>query len=142
MIRVLIVVSLLSVMNVTHAENVAGTVKTASGKAQLIRGGRTIPIAVGTTVLPGDIVKTEGGAVGVLMKDDSRVTLGPNSQVGVDRFAFNADTHEGGMLVRVVRGTAAFVSGLLVKANPQSVEIRTPTTTIGIRGTEFVVEVP
>jgi hypothetical protein len=136
-------IGILLVVGSAYADGVAGTVKTATGLAHVIRGGQSIKVAVGTEVLAGDVVRTENGAsVGVSMKDDSRVTVGPNSQVNIDQFAFNANTHEGGMLVRVFKGTAAFVSGLLVKANPDSVKIKTPTMTMGIRGTEFVVEVP
>ena len=39
------------------------------------------------------------------------------------------------------RGSLAVVDGKLAKANPESVRYSTPTTTLGVRGTEFIIEV-
>jgi hypothetical protein len=46
------------------------------------------------------------------------------------------------MLVSILKGTLRMVSGLLVKANPEQVRLKTPTATIGVRGTDFIVDVP
>jgi len=43
--------------------------------------------------------------------------------------------------VRFLKGSFAVITGLIAKLSPQSVKISTPTATIGIRGTEFVVKV-
>ena len=67
--------------------------------------------------------------------------MGANSQAALEKFAFNADSQKGGMTVSVVKGTLSMISGLLVKTNPDQVLIKTPTSTAGIRGTYFVVEV-
>jgi hypothetical protein len=121
----------------------AGVVKTSQGKVQIARDGASLPAPVGTVVRQGDLLRTaEGASAGVMLKDDTRVALGPNSQVALDQFAFNADTNEGTLFVSVLKGTLSMISGLLVKANPHRVGGRTPTATIGIRGTEFIVDVP
>lgn len=125
------------------AQNVAGVVKTSHGNVQILRDGRSIPAPVGTDVMAGDTLRTAGeSSTGVMLKDDTRVSLGPNSQLLLDRFAFNANTNEGDMLVSILKGTLRMVSGLLVKANPEQVRLKTPTATIGVRGTDFIVDVP
>ena len=126
-----------------YAADDAGVVKTSQGKVLILRDGESIPAAVGSIVRQGDVLRTaEGASAGVMLKDDTRVALGPNSQVALDQFAFNANTNEGTLFVSVLKGTLSMISGLLVKANPQRVGVKTPTATIGIRGTEFIVDVP
>jgi hypothetical protein len=128
---------------VAHAGDEAGVVKTSQGKVLIMRDGASIPALVGSVVMQGDVLRTaDGSSAGVTLKDDTRVSLGPNSQVALDKFAFNANTHEGNLFVSVLKGTLSMISGLLVKANPERVGVRTPTATIGIRGTEFIVDVP
>jgi hypothetical protein len=62
--------------------------------------------------------------------------------MALDRYSFNADTYAGNIFVNVIKGTFAMISGLVVKNNPANSQIKTPTSTAGIRGTSFVVEVP
>lgn len=127
----------------TQAQDVAGVVKTQRGGVQIVRNGQNLPVQVGTTLQAGDLIRTSGdAAIGVTLKDDTRVALGPNSQVALDRFAFDANTHQGNMFVSVLKGTLSMVSGLMAKLNPEQVQIRTPTATVGIRGTEFIIDVP
>ena len=129
--------------DLAQAQDAAGVVKIIQGNVQILRDGKSIPAAVGTEVMAGDVLRTAADSnAGVMLKDDTRVALGPNSQVALDKFAFNANTHEGGMFVSVLKGTLSMISGLLVKANPRQVLVKTPTATIGIRGTEFIVDVP
>lgn len=130
-------------LGTVQAQTVAGVVKKTEGSVEIIRNGQSMPATVGTIVLAGDTLRTARDAhAGVVLKDDTRVALGASSQVALDKFAFNADSHEGNLVVNVVKGTFAMISGLLVKHNPESTQIKTPTTTAGVRGTRFVVEVP
>lgn len=124
------------------AQNVAGVVKKSEGNVSIQRGGKTIAASVGTQVMAGDVLRTaDRSSTGVMMKDETRLSLGPNSQVVVDKYGFNADSHAGGMFISVVKGTLMMITGLLVK-NPSAVTVKTPTTTAGVRGTQFIVDVP
>lgn len=126
-----------------YAQTVAGVIKNNEGSVEIVRGGKTIPAKVGTKLEPGDILKTsKDSSAGVMLKDETRIALGSNSQVALDKFAFNPNTNQGSMVVNIVKGTFAMISGLLVKSNPASTQIKTPTATAGVRGTYFVVEVP
>lgn len=124
------------------AQNVAGVVKKSDGSVLILRGGKSIAASVGTQVMAGDVLRTaDASSAGVMMKDETRLSLGPNSQVVVDKFGFNVDSHAGGMFISVVKGTLMMITGLLVK-NPGAVTVKTPTTTAGVRGTQFIVDVP
>ncbi len=122
---------------------VACGIKKQEGAAEIIRDGKSIPAELGATVLPGDTIKTaKGASVGLMLKDETRIAVGSSSQVALEKFQFNANTNNGNMFVSIVKGTFAMISGLLVKNNPTAATIKTPTSTAGVRGTYFVVEVP
>jgi len=126
-----------------HAQQAAGIVKKKEGTVEIVRNGQSLPAAVGSQIQPGDVLRTaKDASVGVMLKDESRMSLGPNSQIALEQFSFNRDTYSGNFLVSVLKGTFAMISGLVVKNNPGSASVRTPTSTAGIRGTTFVVEVP
>jgi hypothetical protein len=128
---------------VARAETVAGIIKNNVGTVEIVRNGKTLPAGVGTKIMAGDIVKTaKDSTVGVMLKDETRMSLGANSHIALDRFTFDANTNKGNMFLSVVKGTFGMISGLLVKNNPASTQINTPTATAGVRGTMFLVEVP
>lgn len=125
-----------------HAEEAAGTVKRVEGKpvATSAAGERTLE--VGSPVFQGDRVNTRAGsAVGITMMDGTQLSVGPDAAVTVQAFQFDSTTRKGSLLVDVARGAMRMVSGLIARNDPKSVAINTPTATIGIRGTDFVVDV-
>jgi hypothetical protein len=120
----------------------AGTIKRMEGEVSVIRNKQTIQAKPGMTVLSKDRVVTgKSGSAGIETADKGLLTLGPNSHLVIDEFAFNKSTQEGNMAVRFLKGTFAVVSGIIGKMSPERTKISTPTATIGIRGTEFVVQV-
>ncbi|MBS1191670.1 MAG: hypothetical protein H6R10_3462 [Rhodocyclaceae bacterium] len=124
------------------ADEAIGMVKTFKAPAFIVRQNQALPVQAGMPVYATDRLKTGNeGSLGVTLKDDTLLSSGPNSTLAIEQFAFNSTSHEGNMLLRVVKGTLSMISGLMVKANPEAARIRTPSATIGIRGTEFIVEV-
>jgi hypothetical protein len=77
------------------------------------------------------IVTTGDGATQVRFLDDTMLTIGPNSEVVLDRFVFDGSRVEG-LSVELVRGAMRFVSG---RSNRSAYEIRTSVATLGVRGT-------
>lgn len=124
------------------AQEWAGTVKSVAGEARVERAGRALPLNVGDRVYARDkLVTGKDGQVGVTLRDDTLLSTGASSQVLVSEFAFEPATQNGSMLVSVLRGVTAVVSGLVAKSSPGAMRFTTPTATMGIRGTEFIVEV-
>jgi hypothetical protein len=121
----------------------AGTVKTTSGHATVIRGqGTPLAIAVGQKVFAGDrIVTGPDGYAGITMDDDTRLSVGPKSELLIREFRFDANSNDGAMALSFLKGTVMVVTGLIAKYAPEKVDLRTLASTIGIRGTEFLVEV-
>ncbi|OMG54901.1 hypothetical protein BJN45_06965 [Azonexus hydrophilus] len=124
------------------AAEVAGMIKTSSGQAVIERNGEKLAATVGTRVLVADKLRTGGdGAVGVTLRDNTRLSAGPNSLIVIEKFAFNSSTHDGNMSVGVRKGTLSVATGKIAKRTPESVDFHTPTSVLGVRGTEFIVEV-
>jgi hypothetical protein len=59
----------------------------------------------------------------------------------VDRYTFDTTTHAGRFDASLKKGTLAVVSGKMVKQSPEAMKVRTPAAIMGVRGTEFVVQV-
>jgi len=119
----------------------AGMVKNSKGEVGIERGGTRIPCVVGTPVFAADKVRTGAdGSVGVTLRDNTLLSAGPNSLFVLDKFAFDSTTNAGAISVNVRKGTLAVATGKIVRETPESVDFRTPTSVIGVRGTEFVIE--
>lgn len=134
---------LAAVSSAAAVEVPAGLVKKISGSVQIERGGAALPAQIGTMVMAEDrIVTGSDGSVGITLKDDTRLAAGPNSVVALDRFAFNSTTNEGRLSLQILKGTLRAITGLIGRQSPRALEMKTRTATIGIRGTDFIVEVP
>jgi hypothetical protein len=120
----------------------AGMVKTASGTVSIERAGQKIPALVGTPVYQSDRLRTgSDSAVGVTLRDNTLLSAGPNSLVAVDKFKFDNTTQVGAMSILIRKGTLLVASGRIARQTPESVDFHTPTSVLGVRGTEFVIEV-
>ncbi len=119
-----------------------GIVRTSSGTATINRGGQILPAAVGAKLLAADTLTTgSDGSIGVILRDNSTLSIGPESNLIIQEFLFSPAEGELGLLARITRGTMAYISGLIGKLAPESARFETPVATIGIRGTRFAVKV-
>jgi hypothetical protein len=125
----------------TAAAEYAGIVKTSRGSAVVERSGGHIALTPGAQLNQGDrIITGSDGYVGITMRDDTLLTLGPGSALNLDSYGFDAQTHEGNFLASLSKGVMSVVTGLIAKRSPDSFVVRTRVSTMGVRGTEFIVE--
>lgn len=119
-----------------------GLIKTAKGGVVVVRGGQEIAGAVGTVLHQSDRVVTRAdGAAGITFKDNSLLSLGPDSMLDISHFSFESQDQPDGLEATLHRGTLSAVSGKIVAKTPEAMRIKTPTTVLGVRGTEFFVKV-
>jgi hypothetical protein len=119
-----------------------GRIKVVSGSAFILRQNATIPAELGQAVFETDGLRTGAdGRVGVTLKDDTRVSLGPNSEARIDRFVYAPADGRLGFVFNIVRGVAAYVSGQIAKLAPDSIRLETPAAIVGVRGTSLAVRV-
>ena len=120
----------------------AGHVKVAKGAVQIERAGQKVPATLGAVVQAGDVLVTGAdGSVGITFLDNSLFSAGPNSVLVINKYRFDTTTHAGELDASLNKGSLAVVSGKMVKQSPESMRIRTPSSIMGVRGTEFVVKV-
>lgn len=120
----------------------AGHIKTVSGTAVIVRAHGTTPAKPGDAVYATDTLRTAAdGAVGVTLRDDTRVSLGPNSELKVDRYVYSPGEGGLGMVLKFVRGVAVYVSGRMAKLAPDSIRLETPSAIVGVRGTTVAIRV-
>jgi len=123
------------------ADEAAGMIKTAQGKVEVVRGGQRLPAGPGFAVMQSDKVQTgAASSVGITLRDNTLLSAGANSSLSLDQYAFNPTTHQGRIDATLKRGTLSVISGKIAKTSPDAVRFRTTAVTLGVRGTEFILE--
>ena len=120
-----------------------------AGAIQQLTGNVTITGADNVTrkavakekIQSGDTITTEAKSETLIkMADDSTVVLRPNTRFQFTEFKYE-QTPTDSSFVKLLRGTARMVTGLIGRRHPANVQVNTVTATIGIRGTDFEVAV-
>lgn len=100
------------------------------------------PGAVGRVVQSGkplylnDHVTTDAkGRLQVLLLDETVFTLGPNSDMVLDEFVYDAASGAGKVSANVTKGVFRFVTGKVARKDPAAMKVKLAVGTIGIRGT-------
>ena len=120
----------------------AGHIKTVAGAAFVVREHGSTPAKPGDAIFATDTLRTAGdGTLGVTLKDDTRLALGPGSEVRLERFAYAPGTASLGLVLKFVKGVTAYVSGRLAKLAPDSIRLETPSAIVGVRGTTLAIRV-
>jgi hypothetical protein len=137
------VVALLFFGGAASAAQVAGVVVQVSG-AMSARSpaGAVKPLQAKSEVESGDTLTTAAGAYALVrFIDNSELTLKPGSSVVIDQFSFAAEQPEADRAVfTLVKGGLRSVTGILGKRSKDKFALKTPSATIGIRGTTFFLE--
>ena len=124
------------------AAETIGTVKTSNGDAKIISSGSPKVAKVGRQIQQNDVVVTGAdGSLGVTFTDSTMLSLGPNTEIVVDKYVFDPKANNASFTANMAKGTLQFISGEIAKLSPDAVRVNIPTGTIAVRGTRFLVEV-
>jgi hypothetical protein len=119
-----------------------GEVSDLRGAVFIYRGNERLPAQIGTWLQKGDTLKTgSDGSVGVYFNDETTLSLGPESRMTILAYLFEPKRSNFAFMVKLCKGSAAYVSGLIAKLSPDSARFVTPSATIGIRGTRMAIQV-
>jgi hypothetical protein len=121
---------------------VANAQEAVGGAIAIIRNvhqtysGTTTPLSVGDRVLQNQLISTATSSEAKLeFSDRTQLQIGPVSSVKIDRFIYaGGDAKQ--LVFNAATGAFRFVSGYA-----HNYTVRTPTATLGIRGTAFAVRV-
>ena len=111
-----------TVVAVVQSSEAAG----AAGTRRLVTRG---PVYMGDTIRTG-----ARGEAQIQLADDTRLVVGPNSSMVVDAFVFDRRGTAKQVSLNAVRGAFRFITG---SSRKSAYQIKTPTATIGVRGTQF-----
>ena len=112
---------------------VRGDVTVRSG-AQSRTPGSGEPMYLGDRV----VTRAQSG-MQIMLLDESVFTIGESNDFVIDRFVYDPDRSVGEIAARLSQGFLRYVSGGAAAIAPQNVSLRTPSATIGTRGTSIDV---
>ena len=119
-----------------------GYVKNVAGDASDSTAGQTVKAETGTPVLLGSVLRTgQNGSMGVTFKDETVMSFGPDTELTVDEYLYAPAQDKLKLGSTLSKGSLNYISGVIAKLKPEAVSVKTPSGTIGIRGTQFVVKV-
>ena len=118
--------------------SIIGDVILHEGNAVIERtDGEDVESEVDLDIFSYDTIKTGKGKVAVGFIDDTRVDVTQHSKLIIDEFVYDPNTKKGSLSLKAALGTVRYASGQIAKTTPTAVQIKTPTATIGVRGTDF-----
>jgi hypothetical protein len=118
----------------------AATVTSSIGSVEVVPAqGKAAKLVTGERIESGATIKTGENSSAVLRFDDGQaIALISNTTFVVNDYRFNPHKpEEGGFFSTLVRGAVRAVTGIIGETNKENVAIKTPTATMGIRGTDF-----
>jgi len=119
----------------------AGAIGKIRGSGVLERNNEVIDGDTGVGVMSMDTAVTARGQMQIDFIDDTRVDITEHSRLLIDEFVYDPDNGKAALGLRATIGTVRYASGQIAKNFKQNVKIRTPSATIGVRGTDFVMVV-
>lgn len=114
---------------------------TGNGEITRVDSSEALTAELNSDIFSYDDVRTGKGRLAIQFLDDSVVKLTEHSKLIIDEYIFDPDPSKSKMALNMASGTARFITGKLGKINKQNISIKTPTATIGIRGTDFTTTV-
>ena len=125
----------------SFASGIIGDVILHTGNAVIEQDGEDVKAEDNLDIFQYNTVKTGKGKVAIGFIDDTRVDVTEHSKLIIDEFVYDPNTKTGSLSLKAALGTIRYASGQIAKTSPTNVQIKTPTATIGVRGTDFTMTV-
>ena len=135
-----IIVLLVTLVAWSSAHANIGEVSEIQGNGQIKRtDGEKFDIETSLGVFSYDEVTVGQGRTAIDFIDDTRVEITEHSKLVIDEFVYDPANNQGGLTMTAALGTVRYASGQIAKDFRENVTIKTPTATIGVRGTDFAM---
>jgi hypothetical protein len=119
----------------------AGIVKIVSGDVRVSDAQGERALKSGDAVFENTrLIAGKQSTASVVLRDGTTLVMSENSQFEISKFTFDATTQNGGILVNLLQGSMRMLTGLIAKLNPEAIQVKTKTLSVGIRGTDFIVD--
>ena len=139
--RSLLLIKVLLFSNVALSQ--IGDVSEQSGAPGQIRreSGEKLPAEITAPIISMDVVETENGRLKIQFVDDTMVSLTEHTVVEINEYVYDPNPSNSKMALNFAQGTARFATGRLGLVAKENIAIKTPTASIGSRGTDFTMSV-
>lgn len=128
-------------MPAVAGESHAALVKSVNGVVKVIRQHDTFEAKAGSTLKVSDrVVTATGASAAIVFRDGTLLTLGSGADILLRDYVFEPRNDKFAFSLYLAKGSAIYESGKIGKLSPQSVKVATPTATVGVRGTRFLIE--
>ena len=131
--RVLFILLTLSALVWSNIGNIAAL----KGNGKIIRDAKSLKIKSGMVLEVQDkVVTSSKSRVQVILKDDTVVTIGPDTSFVFDKYTYGSGSNSE-VAMHINHGFFRSVTGKIGKIAPERFKVKTVSATIGIRGTDF-----
>lgn len=121
------------------AQGAVGQVDSVRGIGALQSPGQSPrSLSKGAVLQEGDRLTTASNASAIVaLKDGTRMTLRPGTDMVFSQYRYNRDAADNNMLLNLFKGGLRVLTGLISKGAPNAARIQAATVTVGVRGTDF-----
>lgn len=117
-------------------------IKVSRGVVNIERDGQRYPGIVGARLKEKDVIQTGGnGSVGVMFNDNSTLSLGPDAEVVLQRYAYDSTTYMGAFDAYIKKGTVSVQAGNIAKQAPEAMRMMTPKAEVSGTAKNYVLSV-
>ncbi len=118
-------------------------IKKAHGAVTIERGNQHHEGVVGVRLKENDVIVTRGEAsVGMIFNDNSMLSLGPNTEVVLQRYSYDPTTYLGAFDALVRRGSVVVTTGNIASQSAEAMRIMTPEAELrGGKASSYAVSV-
>jgi len=140
-IFIILIVSLAAFATETFAADAKGLIVASRGTV-IASGtdGESRELAQGDEIFVDDEILTGPKSFAVLQfLDGAKVTVKPNSEIVIEDYVYNGNADDKATL-SLVSGGLRVITGAMAKNNPENYKVKTPVALMGVRGTEFAIQ--
>ena len=129
----------ISLPEIAIAQSNIGSASSVKNRVDGVIGGQARSLSAGSAVHSNELIRSGDDSIANLVFiDQTRLSVGPKSEVRLDKFVYNPDQRSGAVVIQETRGAYRFATGTQDSRNYQ---IKTPYATLGVRGTVLEVVV-
>ena len=140
--KLLLLTSILFVHNIVFAQSIGDVFEQSGMPGEIVREtGEQISAQLDADIVSMDVVETENGRLKIQFVDSTQVSLTENTIVEINEYVYDPNPNKSKMALNFAQGTARFATGKLGLVPRENIAIKTPTASIGIRGTDFTMSV-
>jgi hypothetical protein len=138
--KVILGLSLLTALNV-NAQSTAGKTLISKGKVTASANDVSRDLKRRSVIFDTDVITTGKNSKAQLrMTDGGMIALKQNTELQITDYQFSDENGKGSVVMELVKGGLRSVTGAIKAKNGGDYNLKTPTGSIGIRGTHYEVE--